>query len=374
MEAGYEESPLGGPTKPMLYSSGLLFPALAAGASFEGLLQLYPLPITDPNTTAGSSESAALGGNVSIAVASFGWADAYVVPASPGSASANFTRLTQVFRGLHRHGPPVVNDATNDTLDALGDAFTCPCPLAAAAAVAEESGLPVPLFTQQAGTISEAEGVYVHDFVQCTWRFDYSVLLDWTLITITPTIPPSTVLLLSSGPEKLTATANTPPPPGALPDIGCFGTPCNHADDARTGATALLSLPAVISFEANSTRMLPARRSAGGIGRFSLEYEQYGSLPNSFALRYDKLQGQFELHAAQMKSTRSTVSALGQSGGRPWHFGLSQNAEVRTKVNSESEPAPTNPLAGPLLLSLSTFPGSESPCRFARGPTSEVIR
>ena len=365
----------------MLNSPGSLFPLLAAGASFEGVLRLYPLPVNASNTTASSLESDATGGSDVLAVASFGWADAFVVPASPGSASVNSTAVAQAFRGLYRHGPQMTNDASNDPLGALGDAFICPCPVATAATAAEAAGLPAQLFTEQAGAISEAEGVYVHDAVQCKWQFGYVALLGWTVITLTPAVPPETFLSRKGALESLTAVATLPPPTGARPGLGCYTSPCNLAEEADLSSTVLLSVPANVVFEANSARMLPARRPAAGIGRFSVAYQQYSSLPASFSLRDDTSQGYLE--ARRRNDLPLALSTNNKSKGLASELLGRLSTALATSGRIIENPrfrrmtavtASTDPTAGPLLLSLSTFSSIEAPCRFTRGPTSELIR
>ena len=356
VEDGYLVSPLNGKVQQLPLSPGLLLDELAAGASYEGTLRFYPLPVSDND----GSEIPTITTN------SFGWADAFVVPAAPGSVAA--VVATATFRGIYKYGPLVSNDASSDPEDAAGDAFTCPCPAETAAAIADAAlGVPLRDITLQSGTLSEAEGVYVHDGVSCEWKFGYSDLLHWTVIQFIPTVPYASDLLSTYTVfERLTASAITRPPLDTQSVLGCYFAPCNLYSIAATETDALLFLPSNILFQANSTRALRAHRPQGTGGRFSISFQQYSGISAAMNSR-GVTQSKILAKTAVLSKDRNVV------GMRIGYSGAEEDGAYSFDDKNRAADSGV-PDSGPLILALSAVQSVAAPCRFAQGPTNALLR
>ena len=356
VEEGYIASPLDGRVQPLPPSQNALYTTLVAGASFEGALRLFALPTL----------------NSSAAAPAFGWADVFLTPASPGSV--NVLTEAWTFRGLYRHGPATSNDASGNPQEAVGDAFICPCPAATAAAAEAASGLPAWKITTQVGTLAEAEGVYVHDGVLCKWNFGYSALLDWNVLVLTPSVYAAEDVARL---ERLTAASTLPPPGGTLQGEGCYNAPCDLAADAASDTSVLMSLPAAVLYNANSSRSLAVRRPPGAGGRFAVSYQQMKGVPPTFQLRAFALQMNGTLKGTSSSILSVPPQRLGtvveQQDGESIASDRDEAKDdlMGRKLRTASEGSSTE---GPLLWALSDSPGAAAPCLFARGLSSTPIQ
>jgi hypothetical protein len=350
VEAGYFVPRLGGPVQRQA-SPGPLVDSLAAGLSYEGALRLFPLPV-----------------NATAAAAAFGWADAVLLSTDPDSAVA-VAKLAAVgggavvFRGLHRHGPAAANDAADDPLGAVGDAFVCPCPAATAASAAIAEGLPPRWITAATGALSAAEGAHVHDGVRCEWAFGYSAVLRWTLVTLAPAAP-----ALRLGQDRLWAVAQVPPPRAAAAGVGCYDTPCDLAAAANGGAALLCAVPANVVYEAGPAPRALGPRPHGTGGRLAVAFRQLRTLPPEFALNRAAFPSPLPLLRPFLNNTSSAV-------GRRVSTSSAVAAKMITHFKGRAGGSQAGEATtGPLLLSLTTVPAEPAPCRFAPGQRNALIR
>lgn len=375
LEDGFNISPLDGRIQPFPPSPGVLLDAIGGGTSYEGLLRLGTLPTSNKKATV---------------YPVLGWADLFMVPVA--ASSQNSLESAAVFRGLFKYGTDIGNDASLDPQDAPGDAFTCPCPAAtASAAAAAALGLPLQAVVQQEGDISESEGVYVHDGVVCEWRFDYSALLGWDGITLTPSIPIASDVTTMPF-EVLNAQSSLPPPAGALPGMGCYSMPCDLAERAAAKSAVFLSLPAMIIFKANSSRALPAIRPPGGGGRFTISFQQSRGLPVEFAERRfaklnepvestligEKLNGKelnrivHRIKSEQVMKLNSIAVDNAENGHDLEALEISSSHRTIRGYNGPNLNIST--LSNSLLLAISCNPGKSAPCHFRRNVDSTLLR
>jgi hypothetical protein len=339
--------------------------ALQTGASYEGFLRLYPLP-----TAADDSKVVALG-----------WTEMFLTPAGPGDMT--FTAAsTLAYRGIHRHSQVTSNDASNNPQSEPGNGFICPCPAASAAAAALAAyGIPLPEISAQSGELAEAEGVYVHDKIKCEWH--WALLRRWNILTLTTSLPWPLL-----GAERLTATSSLALPNDFKESDKCFFTACNLGLGIQS-TPQLLSLPAKVVFEANSSRMLPALRPSGKGGRFSINYQQHNGVPNgvrdyqsqSLVAASSRNPGQPVWDSAPSNISTSSNGAKARENFseqrkvsntvREFQWDDVNHNSVRTAATQARS---LNTASGPLLLAMSNAQGQESPCTFVSRPESTLLR
>jgi hypothetical protein len=300
--------------------------------------------------------------------AAYGWADFFVVPAAPGSTVALPEAF--IFRGIHRYGS-ASNDAATDPQGALGDVFVCPCPINQAKVAA---GLPPPIITEQLGVFTEAAGVYVHDGVECEWQYDYFPQLKWTVVTLTTAVSPEYFKVYNSRLEQLYAVSRRPAISGV--GAGCSIAPCNLVTAASTGDPVSLYIPGSIKFIGNSPRSLNASylARARNEGRFSILFEQSSNLPSGLGQRAMDMAAASSTHTSNLtlrhyqhlKSMHSASKVMAVA--KNLKEGLKRQSEIRKSTDV------LGINAGALLLAITSNQGEAAPCRFARGPTTALVR
>ena len=261
---------------------------------------------------------------------SFGWADLALTAAPPfghpaDDSDASWRDEGSELRSVYKCGTVGSNDASEDPAGFPGDAFTCSCADSALGANATVQAA--------AGALTESDGVYVRDGIQCAWSFDGPA---WTRVDFQ-----STVTSLNRKLESLVIESA-----GAAGAGACYQRPCDLVG-AAPKINITVPIPARVVYTANSSRSLGSRPTGIG-GRFSVSFQQKASTPK----------------ARQWKTDLKVAAGSARKGDA---------ADATRQVGGPEDALAQESLVA-LQLSLTGAPGMETPCGFAQADQRLVLR
>ena len=246
---------------------------------------------------------------VSGTASSFGWTDIALLEAAPFASARGGTAMWpsagSSLRGIYKFGVGDSNDASGDPSGFPGNAFTCSCADKVPSSNVSEESI--------TGVLSEAEGIYTHDDIHCSWAFEGH---NWSAVQFQCSVTTA----LDTRFEHLSISSFGPAG-------DCYPKPC--IPTAASFDKIATSVPSAVLYSANSSRFLGSRPPGFG-GRFSISFVQDPS------------------------ERRTTQSQLFTSG----------NGNGTTFVGRQYDSTVNGPAAGTLILSVTGEPGMQTPCSF----------